>query len=210
MTLGAVQTEMCPGQREPRQVVVKGRRQPSACGMAGSTIPAEPSVVVVILSVAGEAVAGCGFEILVDMATCARNVDMFPGEFERKEIMVDVDRQPSGGGMTQGTIHTELAVVLVILLMAGETIAGSPLKNMIDMAAVTSHCNMPAVEFERGKVVVKGCWRPARRSVAGTTIGAQPALVGILIGMAGEAVLGSGTQVFQRPGVGMAITAGNL
>ncbi len=82
MTLGAVQTEMCPGQREPRQVVVKGRRQPSARGMAGSTIPAEPSVVVVILSVAGEAVAGCGFEFPVDMAICACNAGVFSGEFE--------------------------------------------------------------------------------------------------------------------------------
>lgn len=112
--------------------------------------------------------------------------------------------------MTQGAIHPELAVVLVIPLMAGETVAGSPLKNVIDMATVACHCNMPAIQFERGKIVVKGCWRPARRSVAGTTIGVQPALVGILIGMAGEAVLGGGAQVFQRPGVGMAITAGNL
>lgn len=92
MTLGAIQTEMCPGQREPRQVVVKGCRQPSACGMAGVAIPAEPSVVVVILPVAGEAVARCGFKIPVDMATRAGNPGMFPGEFERKEVMVDIDR----------------------------------------------------------------------------------------------------------------------
>ena len=92
MALGAVQTEVSPGQREPRQVVVKGCRQPSACGMAGAAIPAEPSIVVVILPVAGEAVAGCGFEIPVDMAVRACNAGMFPGEFEREEVMVDVDR----------------------------------------------------------------------------------------------------------------------
>lgn len=68
--------------------------------------------------------------------------------------------------MAQSTIYTELAVVLVILLMAGETIAGSPLKDVVDMATVTCHHNMPAVQFERGKVVVKGCRRPARRGVA--------------------------------------------
>lgn len=124
--------------------------------------------------------------------------------------MVDIDRQPSGGGMAQAAIHTQLAVVLVILLMAGETIAGSPLKNVVDMAIVASNCQMLAIQFERGKVVVKGGRRPARRGVAGTAIGAQPAFMGILTGMAGEAVLGGGAQVFQRPGVDMAASAGNL
>lgn len=100
--------------------------------------------------------------------------------------------------------------MLVIPLMAGGTIAGSPLKNVVDMATIARYGDMPAVQFERGKVVVEGCWRPARWGVAGTAIGTQPALVGILTRMAGEAVLVGGTQGFQRPGVGMAITAGNL
>jgi hypothetical protein len=60
--------------------------------MAGRAIPAIPSVVVVILPVAGEAVARRGFEIPVDMATRACNAGMFPGEFERKEVMIDIDR----------------------------------------------------------------------------------------------------------------------
>jgi hypothetical protein len=47
--------------------------------------------------------------------------------------------------------------MLVIPLMAGVTIAGSPLKNVVDMAAITSHGKMPAVQFERGKVVIEGC-----------------------------------------------------
>ena len=83
---------------------------------------------------AGEAIAGSGCKIAVAMTTRAFNADMFPGEFESKEVMIDADRQPACGGMAQGAIHTELVVVLIILLMAGETIAGSPLKNVIDMA----------------------------------------------------------------------------
>ena len=100
--------------------------------------------------------------------------------------------------------------MLVIPLMAGVTIAGSPLKNVVDMAAIARYGDMPAVQFERGKVVVKGCRRPARWGVTGTAIGTQPALVGILSGMAGETVLRRGAQVYQCPGVGMATAAGNL
>jgi len=69
---------------------------------------------------------------------------------------------------------------------------------------------MHAFQFESGKVMIKRRRRPTRGCVTGTAIGAQPALMGILPGMAGEAVLSCGLQVFRRPGTDMAIAASNL
>ena len=92
MTLGAVQSEMSSGQWESRQVMVKGRRQPSAGGMTGSAIPPESTVVIVILLVTREAVSGGGFEIAIDMATRTGNAGMSPGKFKGKKVMVDIDR----------------------------------------------------------------------------------------------------------------------
>lgn len=56
---------------------------------------------------------------------------------------------------------------------------------------------MHAFQFESGKVMIKRRRRPTRGCVTGTAIGAQPALMGILPGMAGEAVLRCGLQVFR-------------
>jgi len=68
---------------------------------------------------AGSAVAGCAFEDVVFVAILASNVGVFAVEFESRKVVVKRGRFPSLGRMAGTTFRTELAVVRVVLLMAG-------------------------------------------------------------------------------------------
>lgn len=58
--------------------------------------------------------------------------------------------------------------------------------------------------------MIEGRWAPSIRRMTGFAIRSQYTFVGIVFGMAGNTILGSGLQVRDRTGAGMAIPAGRL
>lgn len=104
--------------------------------------------------------------------------------------MVKRSRQPGTGGMAGLAIRSELAVVGVILLVAGITVAGSALENIVDMAAQASHIDMCAGQLEGEQVVVKTGWQPAICGVTGSAVCSVLAVVFIIFLVAGIAVCG--------------------
>lgn len=142
MTLRAVQAGVCAGQWESRQIVVKCCRQPAAGGMAGGAVRTEPAIVIVILLVAGIAVGGRTPKDVVDMTVLTGDCSVFTGQFEGEQIVIYVGRQPAGGGVAGGAVCSELAVVFIILLMAGIAVGGCALENVIDMTILAGNLDV--------------------------------------------------------------------
>ena len=89
--------------------------------MTRGTICTELSVVVVILFVAGVTVSGGAFENVVDVALFAFDIDMRAHQFEICQIVIELGGLPGICGMACCAIGSELALMRLILLMAGGT-----------------------------------------------------------------------------------------
>jgi hypothetical protein len=109
--------------------------------------------------------------------------------------------------MTCGTVGSIMTFVDIILLMAGIASRGCSLKNVIDMAVLTSYIDVLTIQLECCQVMVKGCGSPASGRVTDATIGPKAPLVVIVLGMAGITILGCGAKVSQVAGVKVAAAA---
>ena len=69
--------------------------------------------------------------------------------------MVEISREPGVSGVTLATIGAVLAIMLIVLGMAGITIGGSALEHSIDMAACARGLNVRTGQFERGRIVIE-------------------------------------------------------
>jgi len=157
---------MSIGQWEP--AMVERGRGPARGGMTATTAGGTKlSVVRIILLMAGITASGSILEEIVNMATCARHIDMFACQFERCEIMVIGGRSPAGGGMTGTTVFgTKLPVVRITLLMAGITISRSIMVDVVDVAGGAGNVYVFTCQLKGRKVMVKFGWSPASRIVA--------------------------------------------
>ena len=120
-------------------------------------------------------------------------------------------RGPGCGVVAGGAVGTEQAAVKVGVGVAGEAVAGCPLEYVARVAAGTVDCHMGAGQRKAGQLVVEGCLWPVVGCVAGATVLPEPALVGVVGGMAGEAAGGGGLQLGRRAGALVAgATGGRL
>ncbi len=119
---------------------------------------------------------------------------MCAGQREARDGMVEGGGFPAAGGMAGITVRTELAAVLVILLMAGIAIGRRTLKDVVDVTAQASRADVLADQFESGQVMVEEGRFPACWCVAGAAICAKTTLVIIICRMAGVAVSGSALE----------------
>jgi hypothetical protein len=76
----------------------------------------------IIFGMTGVAIAGRAFENIIDMAVGARHTDMFSGQFEAGQIVVEGSRLPPVGGVTDTAICAERTIVGIIFLMAGDAV----------------------------------------------------------------------------------------
>ncbi len=106
---------------------VEARRYPGAGVVAGGTVGPKKAAMVIWISVAGGTLSRCSGEDAVLMACGARQAGMRPREWEGRLCVVKCDLAPGGGGVTQRTILSELAVVCVVFLVAAETGRCDPL-----------------------------------------------------------------------------------
>lgn len=106
--------------------------------------------------------------------------------------MINSGGKPAVGGMAGGTVGTELAIVFVILGMAGIAVLWGALEHMVYMTILAGYVDVFACKFKGGKVMIEQGWRPAGGGVTGTAVIAKAALVGVVFCMAGKAVLRRG------------------
>jgi len=109
--------------------------------------------------------------------------------------------------MAGSAILSKLSIVFIILLVAGIAVSGGTLENMINMTVTACNVDMFPRQLECRQVMVKfgGC--PTIRSVTGTAVHPQPALVDIIFLVAGTAILRSSLKVRQGAGIFVAFAA---
>jgi len=168
--------------------MVEGGRFPSGGGVAGPTVRTELPSMRVAIFVAGIAVNGSALVNIIGMATCTGGRGVFAGQFEVGHIMVEGGRFPGGGGVAGTTVCTELAIMTIILLMAGIAVGGCTLEDIIAMTAQACGCGVFAGQLKGGQVVVEGGWFPGGGGVAGTTVCTVLAIMPIILLMAGITV----------------------
>lgn len=201
---------MRASQRETRQIVVKCCRQPAAGGVAGTAAGTEPALMIVVLLVAGITVGGGAFEYVIDMATLTGHLDMFAGQLKGEQVVIHIGRQPAGAGVASGAVCAKLTVVFIVFLVAGIAVGRRTPENMVDMTTLADYVRVFTIQLEEGQVVVEGGRRPAVRGMTEAAICAEPALVVIVFGMAGVAVLRGRSEVHNGAGVDVALPALNL
>lgn len=131
------------------------------------------------------------------MALLALHIRVRTRQREVGAVMVKVCAVPTRGGMTYGAVRSELTVMLIVLFMAGITNGGRAFEDIVGMALLAFHFGMPALQLESGKVMVEGGFLPIGWVVAGLTVRAEGALVGILRSMTGIAILWRGRKIGQ-------------
>ena len=129
---------------------------------------------------------------------------MRTGEREARFRVVKCRWQPGRGGVTLAAIRAELAVVRIVLGVAGAAARIKWRKDVIYMALRAFQCGMSASKGEFRFCMIEGSRNPAIGGMAGTAVSAQLSLVSIIFGVASIAVLRGRLEVIQAAGFGMA------
>ena len=80
--------------------MVEGGRLPGCGDMTGRTICTKNACMGVFGLVAGITVFGCANKYIIKMARAAGSIDMHSGQWERRKIVIECRRFPSGRGVT--------------------------------------------------------------------------------------------------------------
>ena len=179
-------------QREVGATVVKGRVVPVIRVMAGCAICAELTVVFVILLMAGIAISRRTLEDVVHMAALTTYFPMFAIQFKGGQVMVKVCALPILRCMTGFALGSKTAIVLIILLMTGITIAGRAFVHVVHMALFAGYLIVFTFQLECREVVVKFCGQPAFGGMANTTLVTICTTMWIVFAMTREAILRQG------------------
>ena len=140
MTARTIQPGMFSGQRETGNGMVEVRIAPTAGCMTGTTIRAKLTVVSILIGVTGITVRGRTL-VAVCMAggTSYSSVSAF--KRETCKVVIEVHIRPLGWLVTGATVRTELAVVVVLVGMAGIAIGGRTLVT-VRMARLAGNTRM--------------------------------------------------------------------
>ena len=96
--------------------------------MAGGTIRAILTVMLVILLVAGDTIHGRALELVVHMTGLASYICVFAFQFKGGQVVVEPGRRPAIGGMTLAAIQPEATLMRFIVMMTGVAILQSHLE----------------------------------------------------------------------------------
>jgi hypothetical protein len=141
--------------RQWEAAMVEVGRFPGAGRVAGTAIGAILAVVVILLGMTGVTIGRSPLVNAIDMATGTICLGVCSGQFEGGGIMVESSRKPAIGCVTSRAAGAELAVVRIVLRMAGITSGGGALENTVGVATGTGHLDMLAGQFKRGRIVVE-------------------------------------------------------
>jgi len=169
-------------------VVIKSGIAPAAGSVTRTAICAKLSIMLIVVGVTGKTVGGRAF-ISVCMTCLALYVCVLPCQREGRVVVIEGHVAPSGRVMARSTIRAELAVMLVIVCMAGKTIPGCPFVYVIHMARLADHIGMCTRQRERRVVVIERRILPTAGVMTGRTDRSELTVMCILRRMTGEAIL---------------------
>lgn len=130
------------------------------------------------------------------MTLAASHPGMFARQWEYSGIMIKDAILPASRYVAGRTIRPKLAIMVVILCMAGKTSLGSSFKNIALMTGIATQFYMVANERKCSGIVIEFCSRPFCGLMACTAIFTELAFVDIFCRMAGKTIPG---RVFVYP-----------
>lgn len=217
--VGASECKLCG-------VVVKAGAGPLGGGVAEGTVGRESGGLmvrivglVVLIQVAGRAVAGSSTELIVDVALCAFRLVVGAGESKPGLVVVEVRAFPPVNVVAQGAIGGEagclvirIAGSVVIIEVTGCTGAGETAVLIVDVALRAIGGRVRSKEREPGVRVVEHRSAPLNSGVANRAVTRETSRLVVRIGgavivvevTAGTHLGGTGILV-----AGMACGAGN-
>jgi len=189
-------------QWEAMRLVELGRR-PGLGIVAGGAVGGEQTGMEGRVGVAGDTLLGCALEYIVHMAFGAIHTGMCPGQLECSLGVVETGFLPIIWCVANATIYTKFTLVSVILGVAGITFLRRAFEEVINMALSASYFGVRTGELESSLGVVEGRLFPVIWSMAAGAIHAKLALVCVIFGVAGGAILFGRLEVRQpaRPRV---------
>jgi len=102
--------------------------------------------------------------------------------------VVEGDVIPIRGAMTCRAIRAKATIVMIVLLMTGETIRRCTLEDIVNVALVAFDAGVLAFEFESRKVVVKPGGFPTLWCMTPASIRTKRALMSVIPDVAGLTV----------------------
>ena len=132
---------------------------------------------------------------------------MLSGELEGESTVVGLQALPVLRAVAAAAVLWELAVVWVVLLVAGGAQHRSSDKNVVLVAILASHARVFTQQLEPGKIVVKTSGFPCFCGVTVTAGSSQPAAMRIILCVARRTFLRSGFHAIDGMGIQVASRA---
>lgn len=122
MTALTGQASVSTRQRKGRLAVIEGHVFPAAGIVASLALRSKATIMVIILLVTGIAERWRALERTILMASLTFHVDVRTGQREGRFAVIERHILPAAGVMAGLTLRAKLAIVMIILAMAGKTI----------------------------------------------------------------------------------------
>ena len=157
--------------------------------MAEGAVRAILSVVFISRLVAGITIGGSAFVNVIDMTVGARRLDVFAGQLEGRQVMVESGRKPASSGMAAIAVCTQQARMRVLIGMTGGAAGGSAFDDLIDVTTGAGRAGVFPGQWEMS--VVEFGRLPIQAGMALGAIRTKLPVMLIILCMAGSAVGGS-------------------
>jgi hypothetical protein len=161
-------------------------RQPckSSVALAAGCIEEQPGMERRI-GVAGPTDSGHTHEIIIQMAACAEQPGVRPGQREFRTGMVKGGREPGSGGVAGFATSPKLALMLIVFLVTANTGNGEGCKNAIQVTFRTFQPDMRAGQWEVRERMIERNRQPGARRMALVASAPKLAHVVIILRMTG-------------------------
>jgi len=195
MAQGAGHSRVFTRQLEAGVLVIERGRRPAIGGVTLRALRAESAAMRIILCVAGGAVHWRALELSIDVTGCAIHCRVPAGQLEGGIIVIEYGRLPAAGRVAGRAVRAKLAIVRVILEMAGDAVHWRAFELSVDVTILTGHRGMFAVQFECELGMIHLCQAPAFGGMTGGAVGSKLTVVMVVFQVAGDAGLGCGLQI---------------
>ncbi len=139
------------------------------------------------------------------MTALALQARMGAGQWELRVVMVKGDMVPAGRVVADRAILAVLALMRILLLMAGVAVCGRPFEYLVNMTGVAGDSLVLPFQLEGCQVVIELGRCPAVLVMAVRTFGAKAASMRINLLVTGSTLLRCDREIAQAAGTGMAL-----
>jgi hypothetical protein len=172
--------------------------------MAGFAIGGEEPYVKIRFGVAGAARSWRSLEGLPLMAGCAGHGNMGSGERKGCQAVIYLGILPTVGGVAAAAVVTKFPGMGIVLSMAVDAILRRSGEDLTDVAILAGDIRMKSHQWKTRLVVIDLGVLPIIWRVASAAVSAKPSCVGVIPGMAPEAIRRSPLQRHQIASSSMA------